>query len=39
VLARLDDEIRVVEQRNVAIGERDFGKLEERHRDRIGVGG
>ena len=27
VLARLDDEIRVVEQRNVAVGEGDFRKL------------
>ena len=32
MLARLDDEIRMIEQRDVAVGERDFGELEERHR-------
>src|SRR5688572_29975691 len=35
VLARLDHEVRVVEQRNVAVGERDFGELDEWHRCRM----
>jgi hypothetical protein len=30
-LARLDHEVRVVEERHMAVGERDFGELEEGH--------
>ncbi len=36
VLARLDHQVRMIEQRDVAVGEGDFGKLEEGHRGRIG---